>query len=593
MPSGRYDALRAAIDNREKAIKPFRQRRTDLIRDYVGSDYSDYGSPKRVYVDIMHQTADTYTQVLSASRPRVLITTRYPNLRWFAKHFQRALNNHIQEIRLEEELRACVLDAFFCIGVMKIYYGADTPQKLEGTDIWVDPGRPYAEHLSLDNFGFDTKATSWRKIQFAWDDYYVSKEELLKDQAFADKAELIERASRHKINESVERASSITYPLSGEDAEEFDPQLRLRDVWLPRQNKVITLFADSEFDSLTGMTEVLREVDWEGPEGGPYRVLTLSDTPDNIIGVSPGMLLRNLSDLINSLYRKQVNQAQKQRDIPIYEAGHEDDAQRLQRAEDGRWTKVKSKEAVDVLKMGGVDPSNAQFALSVIEMYDRMAGNLPAMAGLGPSAGTLGQEELVQSNVSKRQAKMQTRVVEFTTDVLRDIGWLLWNDQNREIATEYQIPGTDLTTTSIWNPEHREGKFILYNFDIEPFSMAYQPPAQKANALLTYVSQIAVPMLQMIMQSGGNIDFKELTQTYAELVDLPQLNDVVTFQPDQRDQLQPGAEPPPRPGATTRTHVRRNVSTGGTTSSQNIQGQQAFAQLAAQAGPQMTGMMNG
>jgi hypothetical protein len=95
------------------------------------------------------------------------------------------------------------------------------------------------------------------------------------------------------------------------------------------------------------------------------------------------------------------------------------------------------------------------------------------------------------------------------------------------------------------------------------------------------------------MQSGGNIDFKELTQTYAELVDLPQLNDVVTFQPDQRDQLQPSSEPPPKPGSTTRTHVRRNVSTGGTTSSQNIQGQQAFAQLAAQAGPQMTGMMNG
>ncbi|MHC4705259.1 MAG: hypothetical protein ACYTFQ_32330, partial [Planctomycetota bacterium] len=205
--------------------------------------------------------------------------------------------------------------------------------------------------------------------------------------------------------------------------------------------------------------EIIREVDWEGPDQGPHRILTFSDTPDNIIGVSPAMNVRRLADLANSLYRKQVNQAKRQRDLPIFEPQSADDVKNIQNAEDGRWTKVSSKDGVDILKMGGVDAGNQAFSETVLGMFDRMAGNLPAMAGLGTQADTLGQDQIIQQQASKRQAKMMQRVAEFTTDVIRDVGWLLWNDSMAEIQTEYEVPGTGLTTTSRWTPDHREGKF--------------------------------------------------------------------------------------------------------------------------------------
>jgi hypothetical protein len=141
--------------------------------------------------------------------------------------------------------------------------------------------------------------------------------------------------------------------------------------------------------------------------------------------------------------------------------------------------------------------------------------------------------------------------------------------------------------SSNWSPDHREGDFIDYNFEIEPYSMSYKSPSQRANGLLTYVNNIALPMMQIVAQQGGNVDFKQLTDYYSELMDLPRLKDVVTFQEDQRDALAPQAEEAPgsKPPNTSRTHVRNNVATGGTPQNRSNELQQALASM-AQSGQQ-------
>lgn len=578
------DRLRRAMAQDERVLRPFREKRTEMIRDYATSEYGEWANTRPTYLNLMFQAADTYVQSLVANRPRVLVNTPYRELRWFAKHFQRALNNHIKEIHLEEELRMWVLDAFFCLGVMKIYYASDVEVKLEGTNHYVDPGKPYAEHISLDNFGFDTGAGHWKKIQYAWDEYRVTKHSLLDDPDFEEHRDVIKSAKDAdpiKAGREDEAAASVMFPES--EGFNLEPMVRLRDIWLPYRNQVVTMIADSfEEGEQSGAAHIIRRVDWEGPENGPYRYLTFSDVPDNIIGVSPGMVIKKLADLINSLYRKQVNQARRARDIPIYEGESEDDAKRLEKAEDGRWTRVKHRDGVGVLKLGGVDASNQQFTVGTIEMLDRMAGNLPAMAGLGAQAETLGQDQIIQQQVSTQMAKKQGRVVEATVGVLRDLGWLLWNDTARTIASEVQIPGTNMSITSVWTPEHREGKFILYNFDLEPYSMNYQSPSQRSAAINAFVGNMVMPLSELMMAQGGNIDVKELFEYYAELNDLDRLKDIVTFPPGAASQFAPQMHPPPRAGNTTRTHVRRNVSTGGTPQNRNAQTQQALTQLAQQ-----------
>ena len=106
--------LDKAIKHSTRALRPFRDNRSKLIKDYVGSQYGSQNYDRQEIIqNLMYQTAETYTMALAANRPRCLITSLHPELTWFANQFQVAINNLIKEIKLEETLRAAVLDAFF------------------------------------------------------------------------------------------------------------------------------------------------------------------------------------------------------------------------------------------------------------------------------------------------------------------------------------------------------------------------------------------------------------------------------------------------------------------------------------------------
>lgn len=563
MPS--LERLRNAISSSEKALTSFRDQRIKLIKEYCGPQYrGDEEEEKRPqFLPLMNQAIDTYVQVLVANRPRALVTATEEEFKWFAKHYERSVNEYIKEIRLQEELQACVLEACFMFGVMKVYYAEDTPRLIEGTDNYVDPGKPYAEHLSLDNFGYDVTASSWRKVSYAWDDYEVDAEKLLDDNDFAHAHDAIRRAIEGDSAEPSKSTAAKVMGTEGDEQAHYLRKIKIRDIWIPSESRVITTMASPSDKDYDDEKTILRQIDDVGDESGPYHILSFIDVPGAIMGVSPAMKLSNLSRLINSLYRKLANQARRQRLLPIYEKGHEQDAKNIASAEDGRWTSVKHKDSVDILNQPGADAGTMQFGMGALDLYDRMAGNLQAMAGLGASSETLGQDQMIQQQVSKLQNKMQERVVNFTRDIVRDLGWLLWNDQVREISTEYVIPGTNMWARSDWTPDHREGDFIDYNFDIDPYSLPYQSPMQRSNALLTYVGQIAAPMQQMFAQQGGSIDFRKLTEYWSELNNLPRLKEIVPFQDEAVMDMEPGAEPPPgRASQTSRTHVRNNVSTG-------------------------------
>ena len=113
--------LMKAIELSTRALRPFRRKREKLVRDYVGSHYGGGGTNQETIMNLMHQTAETYAQSLAANRPRVMVTSRQQKHVWFAHHFQLAINSLIKEIHLEEVLRQSVLDAFFTIGIVKIY----------------------------------------------------------------------------------------------------------------------------------------------------------------------------------------------------------------------------------------------------------------------------------------------------------------------------------------------------------------------------------------------------------------------------------------------------------------------------------------
>jgi hypothetical protein len=577
--------LLKAIENSTRVLRPFREVRKKLVQDFVGSQYGSTGQDRQdIIMNLMYQTAETYTMSLAANRPRVLVTAQHTDVTWFSHSFQLGINNLIKEIRLEDTLRKAVMDAFFTMGIVKVYTADSGLVQLEGEDEWVDPGKPFAENISLDDFCYDTTASEWRKASFVMNKYRISRDKVLNDDAYDKKvAEGLKIVSQYPGWNPDSGEVPIREMLKSETQEAgIEPMVDLMDVWLPKDKLVVTMPVGEN-------TKPLRVVEWEGPENGPFHLLSLTcEVPDNIMPVSPAMNLKPLHDLINGLMRKQRRQAQRQKDIPFYQAGHQDDARRIEKASDGEWTRVDNPESVNVMKMGGVDPQNQAFTHSMKDTYDRMAGNLQMMAGLGPQSDTLGQDKLIHGAVTKREANMQYRVVDFTSRICRDLGSLLWQDQVLEIPQDFETSG--IRVRADWNPEVREGDFIDYNFSIEPYSMMYKSPSERMQGINNFVTQIALPMEGMMQQYGGTIDIQELVQMYSELMDMPRLKQIIKFEEPKDDRPGPTPAEPAKASHTVRESVRRSVPTGGTEQSRSnvmqqvLQGGQPNQQQMAQMG---------
>ena len=555
------ERLFRAVAKSYRDLEGFRVMNRELIRNYGGDGYdnsSGIASPKQTrYLDLLNQAVDAYQTLLAANRPRVMITTSLPEYRAFAKHFEQAINAMMKEIRLEDTLRRWVLDAFFCVGVVKVHLADSGLVEIE-PDFWMDPGTPFASNVALDDFVYDTSARKWSEVKYAGDMYRIAFSEAV--ELFGEEA-MKGHTPSSKGSLDEERVQQIS---RGEetDEDEFEPMIDLADIWIPRLGVIETYVVDSRsnFD-LKG--EPLAVEEWTGGEEGPYQILGFNDVPENIMPTSPASHLESLENLINNVMRKNARQAKRQKDIHIYTPAGAESARQLQRADDGEWVQVNSTDDIGMMKQGGVDQANYAFMLGGIELFDRMAGNLQARMGLGAQADTVGQERLIHGAASRKEGQMQYVMLNAATKLIRQLGVMLWQDEFKTIITEIPIPGAPgYSATSVWSPGDREGNFVDYNFEIDVYSMQFQSPSSKVQRLNELVMGVFMPMMQMMMQQGIMIDMMQLVKTYAELLNLPELESIVKFSmPMQDDSSMSAIADVPKSPVSTRNYVRHN--TGG------------------------------
>lgn len=585
------ERLFRAVERSYRNLENFRVMNRELVKHYGGTLYDNSSSSdyKRVkYLDLLNQAVDAYQTLLAANRPRVMVTTSIQEHRAFAKHFEQAVNAMIKEIRLEDTLRRWVMDAFFCIGVVKTHVADSGVVEIE-PDFWMDPGTPFASNISLDDFVYDTSARKWSEVKYAGDMYRIAFSEAIK---MFGREKMAKHTPSTKGSLDPERVQQIS---RGEDTDddEIEPMIDLADIWIPRLG-VIETYVVSKRDSFVLSGEPLDVQEWTGGEEGPYDILGFNEVPENIMPTSPASHLEMLETLVNNLMRKSARQAQRQKDVHIYTAAGAESARKIRNSEDGQWVQVNSVDEIGMLKQGGVDQSNYAFMLGGIELFDRMGGNLQARMGLGASADTVGQEKLIHGAASRKEGQMQYVMLNAATKLIRKLGVMLWQDPFKKMVMEIPIVGAPgYTYTSTWEPGDREGNFLEYNFEIDVFSMQFQSPASKVQKINEIVTGVVLPMAQLIMQQGGMVDFFALMRIYADLLNLPELMDVVKFGSpmESTDGLSAIAEVPKSP-TSTRNYVRHN--TGGSRGNDPMQ--QALQMMGAASGggmmrPQTAGGM--
>jgi hypothetical protein len=575
------DRLYGAIDGSREAMRPFRDVRIEMLNQFVGSWYNTEGAKNGVIVNLLNLTAETYTIGLVASNPRVRVTTPFRQFWPFAYRWQQSLDNFIKEVHFSETLQDIVLDAMFSMGIAKVFQGPWRSVQLEG-DVWADPGRPYLGRISPDDFGLDMGVKDVRRCRFMWDEYRVSWK-TVKTHPDYDKSVVAQLSPDSKWARSDETANDISTGSLVDD-DEYEPMIDLMDVWLPELEKVAVF-------SRHVQTKPLKVLD-AGPEGGPYRILSFLNVPDNVIPLAPLQNLMTLHLLYNRLLHKGKSQALSQKTNPTYRPSASEDAKRIDDAPDRKWVKVNDPASVGMVSLPGVDQPTVAFSMAVSDLFSRQAGNLDAMAGLGPQAQTYGQEKIIASAVSRKEARMQNRVHAFTAALMGDVGQLMWHDGFLQVPANFEVaPGSGIFADASWTPEQREGDFWQYNFDIIPGSMNYEPAEVKIAKIERAMGQVGqlLPVLQAL---GG--DPQEFIKQYAELLQVPELERMFNFNAAPGGD-RPGPQGSPgegmrMPSQTTRNYVRRNVPTGGTPQSRSMVMQQAFlggGQVTPQQGASM------
>lgn len=552
--------LLKAIRSSRAAMEPFRRVRKELIRDYVGSYYAESGAENKTLVNLINQTARIYTISLAANNPKVLVSTPQSQSIAFARRFEVNLNKLISDMALDQTFRSIVMDAFFCLGCGVVMM-QDSDMRFHGLleseeDVWLDPGQPWLNRVSLDDLILDMPAKELSKMRYCGHRYRADYEKVMDEPGYSKKVKDKLKPTNREHHDSTGAARDIASDWGSAQDDDLKDMVWLMDIWIAENNSIATMACDQED------LPPLIEREWIGSQAGPYKFLSLGDTPDNVIPTSPAINLKGMHDLQNRLHRRMEDDSDAHRVVNVYPPSMADDAKRLQTAERNSWQRGTSPEQIKQFEMGGVDQRDMAMATFIQTEYDRFAGNLQAMGGLGAQASTVGQEELIHGQLSKNVADMRLSVVNFAADCILDLGRLMWEDQTLELRTSMPVGNSGIQVRSDWTPDYRMGDFEDYEFRVEPYSMVFKTPQQHLQEYFQVLREIA-PLWPMFQASGASLNVQVLVKEMARLMNKPEIEQLITFAAPS-DMLGGDQNTIRSPSTTTRETVRRNIPTGGT-----------------------------
>jgi len=547
--------LRTAIARNRRKLEPFRQNRLMAVKEYVGRYYSDNGSRYRVPVNMINLALNIIARQLAASSPQVLVHTPVQNLKSTAMAFELAINHLLREIHFDKTLRSAVLNALFGMGIVKVGLTGGKRVKLGGE--WHEIGQPFAENVSLDDWVMDMSASRWEQVQFMGNRYRVALVDLQESGLFnKDMINKLEANYRSVYNEGTgdERTQSLQDDEYNYD--EIEPQVDLWDIWIPRERRMITIPVDLELE------RPLREVEWEGPEIGPYHILSMGEVPDNVMPLAPVAQMMDLHLLINALYEKLGRQAERQKTILGITAGGDGDAVRIRDAKDGDIIRMDSPDRAKEYSFGGVDNVTLAFAIQCKDLFSYLAGNLDALGGLSPMAETLGQDQLIAANASKQIMYMQDVTVHFSKQVIRSLAWYLFTDPLIDLPLIKRVPDTDIEIPVRFSAEEIEGDFLDYNFEIEAYSLQDRTPQQRLQTIYQLFTQFIIPIYPYLSEQGIGINFEALLKKIGQYSIMPELNEFLVYQQPMMPEREAVGSPPRKSPITSRTYTRVNRSAG-------------------------------
>ena len=531
----------------------------EMRKQYVTHLFSRDGADKSqpVIINKMQDAVRIWLQNMATESPRLSIDTNHPDLRAQAWQYEHAVNQHLREIDIGEQFSIAVVDAMFGTGVFKTGLGAGSPQMIHDAGELIDPGRPFTDALSLQHVVLDMAARSWNGQSLIGDRYLRPKgwvKEMLKKSKRGEPFSGVEDL-RESPRESEE-------PITGHDNtndHRLYDMVYVWDYYLPRERLVVTVPDDCDKPIATW--------EWDGPEGGPYDGLSYFPACDAPIGPPPGLSLFEMHMFINKTMRKVGRETNNFKNLLLYKLGAEKGAEAIRSASDQAVIGIPGQDLDNIqsVSYGGADPLLSRMLVWTLQLFDQEGGNLQSLGGLGPSAETFRGDKMINENASSLIRFLQLSLLKSARKVLKKHLWWIWTEDIRGYDGEAQLPGIDVSVPWSFTPEEREGDFLDYNFQIEPYSMQGRTPDEKAQIIMQVWGNIVQPSAEMLMQQGQMPNAAGTLQYLCKQYNIPTDVLVQAMDPQMRITLQQQQVASPSRLSQNKHTVNERVSRPGTT----------------------------
>lgn len=330
-------------------------------------------------------------------------------------------------------------------------------------------------------------------------------------------------------------------------------------------------------------------------------MLAYGIVPGNAMPKSPIQDLIDVHELVNHIYVKLENQAERQKEVIFVSGGADADGNRLLVTRDGEATRIDNPDNLKAVMWGGPNAQNLAFADHLKTLFSYLGGGLDIMGGLSPQSKTAAQDQMLSENASAGVAAYQDTTTAHVSDVIRALCWYWWNHPEKVMHTEYALPtARDISIKrSVYPagasdqfgrpmPLRRDVSFEEIDIRIDPYSLQYQTPQARVQMLNQIVQQTILPALPLLQQQGISLDLNNYLEKIARYMDMPDLEEIVTIAEPPPPEAQSTPEQPGMPQATTRNYVRESRSN----QTQDNQHQQLLRNLQSALPGQMNGTVN-
>lgn len=579
----------------QRKMKPFLQFRLQALNEHVGDRFGESSqglgpkSKSRRPMNLLNMTEAIYDEHLGTFMPQCGVGCSRLDLMPLAWTLENDVNQTLRAMDLQRVFKRAMPEAFYGLCMVKV--GVDGMPELQTGGYGARRELfPYAEVIDLSDAVLDMSAASLDTMQFAGHKYDLPVKLALEGDYFDEDAKKILRGLRlgkdgvaGPSDPSVDNRNADTNSsrLGNTDSPSarmhFEDVFTVWEMWLPHYRKVVTLLADTE--------TVLKVVDWEGPACGPYLYFAMGgEVPNNVMKVSPAMLLFDLHETTNRMFTKGVREEEALKRIVFYKPQAEKEAEQVKDTNDNGMVKSEDPSAFNQVKFGGMEQATFAMLQMLQTNYNLMAGNIYTIGGLSAQAQTLGQEEILQTNSSKKIADMVFRFKLFLKELVNSVAHYVWHDPagintgGLPPVQLYADLGVRMENLRSVRDQYGagEGEYWEHGLIIEPEAVMELSPQQKLQIIDKEFGKFmqAAPLYQ---QQGVGFDIPAMLHEISRLTNYQGLERLITFQsPPKNAEVGQQQEGGYKPANTKREYVRRNVP--GTSPEQQMN---AMAQLMA------------